>query len=147
MNRPEDVEALKASGVRGVIINTNDGADVAVAAPGKTRHAVPKAQVTRALQTIEHSKPLIKAMFGDARMGNSVPVGNATQVVEHIAECMTDSSRALIEVSRLKTRDEYTFLHSIAVTALMVHRGRSIKIGERTAQTWQWADCCTISAK
>ncbi|NTC19727.1 hypothetical protein, partial [Agrobacterium tumefaciens] len=40
MNRPEDVEALKASGVRGVIINTNDGADVAVAAPGKTRHAV-----------------------------------------------------------------------------------------------------------
>lgn len=53
-------------------------------------------------------------------------------VVDEIAACMKDSARALVAVSRLKTRDEHTFLHSVAVTALMVHLGRSIKADENT---------------
>ncbi|SCX35591.1 HD-GYP domain-containing protein [Agrobacterium rosae] len=135
LDNPDDVMTLKASGVKGVIINTDGGTDLVSAVAGGRRHAVSKAQLTRALEMIEHSKPMIKTMFDDVRMGNSVPIDTATTVVEHIAECMTDSSRALIAVTRLKSRDEYTFLHSIAVTALMVHFGRSIEIGEQLSQT------------
>jgi HD-GYP domain-containing protein (c-di-GMP phosphodiesterase class II) len=39
----------------------------------------------------------------------------------------------LIEVTRLKSRDEYTFLHSIAVSALMVHLVRAVGPDEETA--------------
>lgn len=138
LDRAEDVKSLKAGGVTGVIINTNEGADIGLSTSRKTRSAprtAHKAQVTRALETIEQSKPVIKAMFEDARMGRSLPVGNAMQVVETISACMTDSWQALVEVSRLKTRDEYTFLHSIAVTALMVHLGRSIKLDDGITRT------------
>ncbi|WP_081307328.1 HD-GYP domain-containing protein [Agrobacterium tumefaciens] len=135
LSNPGEVEALKASQVEGIIINTGKGADVVVTTSVTARCRQAEARLAKALQTVEQSKPVIKAMFEDARMGRSVPIGAATEVVEQIATCMTDSSRALIEVTRLKTRDEYTFLHSLAVTALMVHLGRSIKIDENAART------------
>lgn len=133
---PKDVAALRSSNVRNIVINTGAGIDVTGALQKKKGidRTVHTAQLARALQAIERAKPIIKAMFEDARMGESVPVGNAIHVVEEIAACMTDSARALIEVSRLKTRDEHTFLHSIAVTALMVHLGRSINVDEKTVQ-------------
>ena len=59
--------------------------------------------------------------------------GVAIGDLEHIATCMNSSSKALIEVTRLKSRDEYTFLHSIAVSALMVHLVRAVGPNEETA--------------
>ncbi|MBO0134191.1 HD-GYP domain-containing protein [Agrobacterium burrii] len=134
---PKDAESLRSSSADDIVINTDEGADVALAPPRRnsgTRRAVRATQLARALQTIEHAKPLIETMFEDARMGKSIPVGNAMRVVDEIAACMNDSARALVAVSRLKTRDEHTFLHSVAVTALMVHLGRSIKADENTIQ-------------
>lgn len=131
---PKDVEALGSSDAADIVINTDEGADVVFSPPRRNSGARRAAQLARALQTIEHSKPLIKMMFEDARMGKSVLVGNATHVVDEIAACMKDSARALVAVSRLKTKDEHTFLHSVAVTALMVHLGRSIRADENTIQ-------------
>ncbi len=91
---------------------------------------LPKGQVAQALRTIKQSKPLINSIFAEARMGKSIPADTALQVVEDIATCMQENSRALIAVTRLKSKDEYTFLHSIAVTALMVHFGRALKFDE-----------------
>ncbi|MBO9101881.1 MULTISPECIES: HD-GYP domain-containing protein [unclassified Rhizobium] len=134
LERPKDVQALKVSGVNAVIINTEKGADAIVAdASNKTATRHQDAHLKRALRTIEHSRTLIKEMFDDARMGGAVSVANATQAVMHISTCMKDNSRALIEITRLKTKDEHTFLHSVAVTALMVHLGRSIHLDERAA--------------
>ncbi len=63
-------------------------------------------------------------------MGNAVSTQEAMQVVDDVTTCMRESARALIAVTGLKTRDEYTFLHSITVTALMVHLGRASNIEE-----------------
>ncbi|AVH45624.1 hypothetical protein At1D1609_55920 (plasmid) [Agrobacterium tumefaciens] len=131
---PKDAEALRSSNAGNIVINTGKGADVAITLNGRARGAASDVQLARARQTIERSKPLIKTMFEDARMGESIPAGNAVNVVNEIASCMNGSARALVAVSRLKTRDEHTFLHSIAVTALMVHLGRSIKTDESTIQ-------------
>jgi putative nucleotidyltransferase with HDIG domain len=76
---------------------------------------------------------MIKPMFDSARMGGIIPVSYAAQAVEHIATCMNSGSKALIEVTHLKSRDEYTFLHSIAVSALMVHLARAVDLDEETA--------------
>ncbi|MFK4259617.1 HD-GYP domain-containing protein [Agrobacterium tumefaciens] len=135
LERVNDLESLKRSGVAGIIINTTEGTETIAPVRKEKKRALPKAQIARALQTIQESKPLIKTMFEDARMGQSVPVGTAMEVVEQIAKCAEDSSLALIQVSRLKARDEYTFLHSIAVTALMVHFGRTLQMTEENVQT------------
>lgn len=135
LNRLEDAEALRSSDVDDVVINTDQGVDVAPAPPRRNsgaRRAACAVQLARALQTIERSKLLIETIFEDARMGESIPVGSAMHVVDEIAACMNDSAHAVVAVSRLKKRDEQTFLHSVAVTALMVHLGRSIKADENT---------------
>lgn len=115
------------------MINTEKGTDVAFA-DAKARCPSAEAQLTRALKTVEQSKPLIKSIFEDARDGNSLPIDVAMQVVDDIEACMRDSSQTLIQVTRLKARDEYTFLHSIAVAALMIHFGRSIKMTDATVK-------------
>ena len=130
---PEEADALRASRVEWVVINTEKGTDVAFA-DVKARCPSAEAQLTRALKTVEQSKPLIKSIFEDARDGNSLPIDVAMQVVDDIEACMRDSSQALIQVTRLKARDEYTFLHSIAVAALMIHFGRSIKMTDATVK-------------
>ncbi|URK86028.1 HD domain-containing protein (plasmid) [Rhizobium sp. RCAM05350] len=47
---------------------------------------------------------------------------------------MESNPAALIGITRLKTKDEYTFLHSIAVSALMVHFARFLKFDEPTVR-------------
>lgn len=132
---PKDTEALRSSDADDIVIKINVGADVS-AQPRRdsARRTAYGVQLAQALQTLERSKPLIRTMFEDARMGECVPGGKAIHVVDKIAGCMKDSARALVAISRLKTRDEHSFLHSIAVTALMVHLGRSIEADDDTIQ-------------
>ena len=136
LERATDVEKLKSSNVSAVIINTVKGLDVTVLSPPERKAPSSpreKAEMKRALKTIELAKPMIREMFDSARQGGIVPASYAAQAVEHIATCMNSSSKALIEVTRLKSRDEYTFLHSIAVSALMVHLARAVDLDEETA--------------
>ncbi|MBP1862370.1 HD-GYP domain-containing protein, partial [Rhizobium herbae] len=136
LDRATDVEKLKSSNVSTVIINTAKGLDVTPPSPSERRaSSSPRenAELKRALQTIEQTKPMIREMFDSARLGGIIPISYAAQAVEHIARCMSSSSKALIEVTRLKSKDEYTFLHSIAVSALTVHLARAVDLNEETA--------------
>lgn len=135
LDKANEVEKLKSSTVEAVVINTAKGADVA-SLPVPREQLNLKRQsmhLRRALETVEHAKPLVREMFEHARLG-AVRFENATEAVEHIANCMTDSARTLIEITRLKSRDEYTFLHSIAVSALMVHLARAVDMDEQTVR-------------
>lgn len=137
LDRAKDVEKLKSSHATAVVINTDKGMDVTLPSATTERpssHPCENPSLKRALQTIEQSKPLITEMFENARMGGTIPISHAEQAVEHIAACMQHSSKALIEVTRLKSRDEYTFLHSIAVSGLMVHLARAVDLDEETVR-------------
>ncbi|MGI0522804.1 HD-GYP domain-containing protein [Rhizobium giardinii] len=134
LDRAKDVERLKSSHVTAVIIDTDKGVDVALPIAMTERssaHPRENLSLKRALRTIEQSKPLITEIFENARIGGTIPVSHAAQAVEHIAACMQDSGKALIEVTRLKARDEYTFLHSIAVSGLVVHLARFVGLDEK----------------
>lgn len=60
------------------------------------------------------------SMFTEARMGRAMDVGNVQLLVEEISNSILRHPHALISLSRLKTSDEYTYMHSVAVCALMV---------------------------
>lgn len=140
LSTEQEVDRVRASNVISVLIDVQKGCDIA----GRTRDAPPfgnaalgtiTAAENRAVsRTIDQTKHLLAGVFTDARMGGTVALGQAEEAVEKIASAVEHNPIALIGISRLKKKDEYTFLHSIAVSGLMVHFGRWLKLDERAVQ-------------
>ena len=63
-------------------------------------------------------------------MGKAVDAGKAHKMIEEISDSMTRNPGALISLARLKTADDYTYMHSTAVCALMIALGRQLKLDE-----------------
>ncbi|MDP4074340.1 HD-GYP domain-containing protein [Acidovorax sp. A1169] len=70
------------------------------------------------------------SMFSEARMGKAVNSENARSLVEEISDSVTRNPGALISLARLKTADDYTYMHSVAVCALMVALAKQINLNE-----------------
>ncbi|WP_369960421.1 HD-GYP domain-containing protein [Pseudomonas benzenivorans] len=69
-------------------------------------------------------------MFGDARMGRAIEVGRAGELVDEISASILRQPNALISLARLKHADEYTYMHSVAVCALMIALARQLELSE-----------------
>jgi putative nucleotidyltransferase with HDIG domain len=87
-------------------------------------------EVGRALRLCARSKQAVVAMFNDARLGHAVEVEQAAVLVEQITESVIRHPNALISLARLKTSDEYTYMHSVAVCALMVALARQLGMAD-----------------
>lgn len=68
----------------------------------------------------------VTSMFNEARMGNAIKVEEVTTLVEEINQSIARNSDALLSLARLKNADNYTYLHSVAVCALMIALGRQL---------------------
>ncbi|MCQ4005222.1 HD-GYP domain-containing protein, partial [Klebsiella pneumoniae] len=55
-------------------------------------------------------------------------------LVEQISASLARNGSALLSLARLKTKDEYTYMHSVAVCALMVALGRQLGLSEQEVQ-------------
>ena len=76
------------------------------------------------------SKEAVVSMFNEARMGRAVASAGAQSMVEEISDSLTRNPGALISLARLKTADDYTYMHSVAVCALMVALAKQLKLKE-----------------
>lgn len=76
------------------------------------------------------SKEAVVSMFEEARMGGSVDIGGARQLVDEISDSVARNPEALISLARLKTIDSYTYLHSVAVCAMMVALAKQLRMSE-----------------
>lgn len=149
---PGDIKAILASSINEVWIDTAKGLDVA---PGETAmsEAESEAQVdaelnsaanaererapvpaslefARAAKICAQSKRAVASMFQEARMGKAVDIGGAEKLVQEIADSVSRNPGALISLARLKTVDDYTYMHSVAVCALMIALSRQLKLDE-----------------
>ena len=106
---------------------------------GPSAAAVPKAatavrpmaaELKEAAAICDRGREAVVAMFGEARMGKSVDAEGCLDLVDDIASSILRNPGALISLARLKTRDDYTYMHSVAVCALMLSLGRQIGMGE-----------------
>ena len=77
-------------------------------------------EIARASRICNESKRAVTSMFEEARMGKAVDTGAAKKLVEEITDSVTRNPGALISLARLKTVDDYTYMHSVAVCAMMV---------------------------
>jgi len=82
----------------------------------------------RAAQICLESKAAVVSMFEEVRMGKAVDVGGARQLVEDISDSVARNPGAIISLARLKTADDYTYMHSVAVCAMMVALAKQLKL-------------------
>lgn len=87
-------------------------------------------EVKIAVKVCARAKEAVIDMFNDARMGNAINVAHAKELVEEISDSVLRQPHALISLARLKTADEYTYLHSVAVCALMIALARQLEMDE-----------------
>ena len=111
---------------------------IAAAPPRRTPIAPPRRTVPssmeeelRAAATIcSQGKDAVISLFSEARMGRAVDAAQAQSLVQEISDSVTRNPVALISLARLKTADDYTYLHSVAVCALMVALAKQLGLSE-----------------
>lgn len=148
-----DLRRLLDSGVAEVVIDTERGRDVVVAsaeatvpapaaaAAASAEPAVPVSlrvaldeEVSRAYRLCARSRDAVVSMFNDVRMGQAIDAEKVVELVEEITESVLRNPDALISLARLKRADEYTYMHSVAVCALMIGLARQLGLSEQDVQ-------------
>lgn len=160
---PKDLDKIRSSKVREVMIDTDKGLDVAVPGAAEPTPPAPEPQPADEAVTAEAMEQVVKydrpahvpvtkvsadqefaraaaickqatgavsSMFQEARMGRAVDSAVAKAVVEDITDSVTRNGGALISLARLKTADDYTYMHSVAVCALMVALARQLGLSD-----------------
>jgi putative nucleotidyltransferase with HDIG domain len=88
-------------------------------------------EVQRAAKICAKAKGAVLSMFQEARMGKAVDAEQAQVLVEEISNSVLRNPGALISIARLKNADEYTYMHSVAVCALMIALARQLGLDDR----------------
>ncbi len=84
----------------------------------------------RAARIVDLAKQQVETLYADARMGRVLQVDGCLPLVDDIIGSVTRNHAALTSLVRLKTQDEYTYLHSVAVCTLMVALARTLKLSD-----------------
>ena len=142
LDNPKNITALKESAVTHLWIDTSKGLDVEDKQPSKAEappvqnddkttkepvKAVPlEEEMMAAKETLARAKQATMAMLQEARMGNSVSAKDVAPIVDEISQSIARNSNAMLTVTRMKSKDDYTYLHSVAVCALMIALGKQI---------------------
>jgi HD-GYP domain-containing protein (c-di-GMP phosphodiesterase class II) len=92
------------------------------------------AEVRRASRTLSRSKIAVTRLFSDARLGAVISTDEVAPLVTDIAQSVERDASIILNIARLKTKDEYTFLHSVAVCALMINLARTLNLPDAQVQ-------------
>jgi putative nucleotidyltransferase with HDIG domain len=99
------------------------------ARPSKTKSGRARAEVRN---EISQSAKALKASLGDLVAGRSVDMAHLSQAAEDNAGVWSDSTVVALEVTRLKSKDQTTYVHSLAVSGMMTLLARSLEMDEQT---------------
>jgi putative nucleotidyltransferase with HDIG domain len=148
----KDLQRIRASSIGELWIDVSKGLDVAEGTPSVSPEDVAAAaeasllaavqsrpvsqgvamedELQRAVKLCANAKAAVVSMFGDARMGRALQFEQAGELVEEISDSVLRHPNALISLARLKNADEYTYMHSVAVCALMIALARQLGLNE-----------------
>jgi HD-GYP domain-containing protein (c-di-GMP phosphodiesterase class II) len=146
-----EIRKIHDAGIRGVVIDSAKGLDVREAPTLAEARAKTEAEVTaiaarpavvarvalgdelaRANHIRREAAGLVRTVMQDARLGKAVELDKVAPVVESITESILRNAGALLSLLRIKSKDDYTFLHSVSVCTLLVAFCGSRKMDEDT---------------
>ncbi|OGS99443.1 MAG: phosphodiesterase [Gallionellales bacterium RIFCSPLOWO2_12_FULL_59_22] len=153
LDDPGDLKTLLSTGLKEVWIDDSKGLGVeggadreevaaeidktlaqADKAITKARHVDIAQEAARAIKVCAKSKQAVTTMFHEARMGKALSSSDALPIVEEISTSVMRNPGALIGLARLKDKDDYTYMHSVAVCALMVSLARTLGLNDEQAR-------------
>ena len=143
----EDLQRIVDAGIKRIRIDISKGLDVAkpagatppprpaaaaAAAPASTSMAE---ELQRAQRICARAKDAVTSMFQEARLGRTIDVAGVAPLVEEISASVSRNPGALISLARIKTFDNYTYMHSVAVCALMVALAKQLQLDEQQTRS------------
>ncbi|HEU4374192.1 MAG TPA: HD-GYP domain-containing protein [Telluria sp.] len=147
----EEIGKVRAAGIHGVVIDNARGLDVQdaptlaeaqaqteaelrgiAAAPVIVTRVTLGEEMQRAAQIRHQAAGLVRCVMQDARLGKAIELDQVSPMVQSITESILRNPGALTGLLRIKTADDYTFLHSVSVCTLLVAFCRSRKMDAET---------------
>lgn len=142
---PKDISKILKSTIKQVVIDTSKGLDVDIEKtkkPQKKETAPPKKTKIRnaASQRIKNwqqarlvclnTRKAVESMFQDVRLGKAVDIKAVGVLVDGIVSSNKDCLDTVINMARIKNCDNYTYMHSVAVCAMMISLARQLGLSE-----------------
>lgn len=133
------VQKIASSGIHEVYIDPSRGDDVpdaptteevtlhlenemqkAAVEPVPERRIPAGEEMVRAKKIHGEANRIIHDIMKDVRLGRQVKLEQAEPVVMQMTESILRNGGALLSLTRVKNKDDYTFMHSVSVCALLV---------------------------
>ena len=141
----DEIRKIVQAGIHDVVIDSGKGLDVqdaptvaqaraeterelvqiAAAAPQVVTRVSLGMELARATQVRRQAASLVRTVMADVRLGKAVELDRVQHTVQDITESILRNPGALVGLLRIKNKDDYTFLHSVSVCALLVAFCRS----------------------
>ncbi|MBO0144627.1 HD-GYP domain-containing protein [Agrobacterium sp. Ap1] len=141
---PFDVDLMMNSHAISVVINTQKGLDVdsdhnevqldLIDFESTLASKFSGRQIWHAQEAIQDARRSVSDVLVEARLRGALYLDAADKAVERIMLAAMTNAGAMIAVAKLKKKDEGTFLHSLAVSALMVTFGRNLGLSEEAVR-------------
>ncbi|CZT33640.1 HD-GYP domain-containing protein [Rhizobium sp. 9140] len=134
-----EVDLIKNSRITGIYINLAKGVDVdgsnrSFANSSQPRSPPPpKALLDErraTVRVVQASVKRLEAVFIESRCGEPINIESVSEIVGDISTQIGNSPAILLDITRLKSKDKVTFVHSVAVSALLVHFARHLHFEE-----------------
>lgn len=147
----KSIQRIASAGLRHVYIDTSRGKDVnsgmsaaaideslqreldGVAAEGdKARHLTPAVmEMERARSLYRETTTVVRNLMAATRSGRQVDMAALDPFAERMVQSAFRNPHALAGISRIKTKDEYTFMHCVGVSALLVSFAQEMGLPEQ----------------
>lgn len=142
VNSDSDVAKVHAAGIRELFIDTERGKDVGSQVPtAEEAEKLIKAEVRSFAESSKPTAPplrvslaeemakangafteatrIVRGLMDDIRLGKQVDLAATKPTVEKITASVLRNSNAMMTIRRLKSLDDYTFLHSVSVCGML----------------------------
>jgi len=148
------LEKIRKSGLTQVYIDTSKGADVETAPKSvhvKKNTASEKQSIASENDSLEdiltvaeekehahaivrEANKIIHNVLGNARTDQNIDVKSVSEVSSKLVDSVFRNKHALVSLTRMKDKDNYTFQHSVSVCGLMVNFCRAMEFDKETSQ-------------
>jgi HD-GYP domain-containing protein (c-di-GMP phosphodiesterase class II) len=121
--------AFRAPAAPAANADSADSADAANASPPASPPPAERplaAEQREAAAICARGRAAVTAMFAEARMGHTLDAERCMPLVEDIMNSVQRNCEAIVGLARLKRHDDYSYMHSVAVCALMVALERQL---------------------
>jgi HD-GYP domain-containing protein (c-di-GMP phosphodiesterase class II) len=146
----QTVDKIRGEGIREIYIDTSRGLDVAHAPTADEvqqeirveldriaeeapafKTASLEEELHRAHSLKQEANQITRDLLRDIRLGKQVELERVEPMVEHMIDSIFRNQDALLPLLRLKEHDNYTFQHSVSVSALLVTFARGLDFSQQ----------------